>query len=195
MIHGGPRTSLVARRLAAAVGAACLVVATTMATAPRLSAQTEVPPEAVAEVAAELNCPVCQGYTLKDCPLELCAQMRDLIRERLERGESRQQIMDAFVEEYGPQVLNAPPRGGFYSVAWLLPIVALALGVLAVALFLRRTTRPALPVAAGGTDGAPAADSTFLARFERLAAADSQPAGDAGLKEGDAAAAGSNDAE
>lgn len=130
-----------------------------------------VPPEAVAEVARELNCPLCQGYNLQDCPLEVCAQMRDLIAMRLAEGQSKEAIKAAFVADYGPQVLNAPPSRGFFLLAWVLPVLALAAGVLGLGLWMRRgatrsgAVRQADLSASGG--GAPA---DYVEHLERLAA-------------------------
>ena len=49
--------------------------------------------DAVAAIARDLNCPVCEGYNLQECPLVVCAQMREVIRERLAAGQTRQQIV------------------------------------------------------------------------------------------------------
>lgn len=122
-----------------------------------------VSPAAVAAIARDLNCPVCEGYNLEDCPLPLCAQMRDLIRERLAGGETRTEIVAAFVADYGPQVLNAPPATGFFLAAWIMPVVVFALGILGVAALFRR--RPDPPEVAP-TDGA--ADVERLERLERM---------------------------
>lgn len=99
-----------------------------------------VSPQAVAEIARELNCPVCQGYDLQDCPLKVCAQMRDVIRDRLAKGERREDILAGFVAEYGPQVLNAPPREGLYLFAWLLPLFVLMGGAALVWVGWQRST-------------------------------------------------------
>jgi cytochrome c-type biogenesis protein CcmH len=138
---------------------------------PAARAQAEVAPEAVAAIARDLNCPLCQGYTLQDCPLEVCAQMRALIRQRLAAGESRAEIMAAFVDEYGPQVLNAPPRRGPYLLAWLLPLAVLA----GCAVFVwRRARRAAGGTVTGAADAsdrgaAEALTSPYAERLDRLA--------------------------
>jgi cytochrome c-type biogenesis protein CcmH len=132
--------------------------------AARAQPTVEVPPEAVAAIARDLNCPLCQGYTLQDCPLPVCGQMRDLIRVRLAAGDDREAIVAGFVEQYGPGVLNAPPAEGFYLAAWLVPVAVLLLGGAAVAAFARRVARPAAAVerAAG-----PPADG-YREKVERL---------------------------
>ena len=85
-------------------------------------------------LAAELRCPVCQNLSVGDSPSEMATQMRDLIREKLERGESPAQVRAYFVSRYGEWILLAPARRGFNWVAWLLPFGALlgGLGVLGV---------------------------------------------------------------
>lgn len=102
----------------------------------------QVPPEAVAAIARDLNCPLCQGYNLQDCPLIVCAQMRDQIRERLAAGATREEIVESFVVEFGPQVLNTPPTEGFFLAAWILPGLVLLAGFGIVLGVVRRGRRP-----------------------------------------------------
>jgi cytochrome c-type biogenesis protein CcmH len=91
-------------------------------------------------VARELNCPLCQGYTLQDCPLPVCGQMRALIAQRLDAGESKASIKAEFVDEYGPQVLGVPPRSGAGLVAWALPGLVLVVAAGVVATLVARST-------------------------------------------------------
>lgn len=117
------------------------------------AAQLDVQPEDVAAIARTLNCPLCQGYNLQDCPLEVCAQMREVIRQQLAAGATPEQVVAAFVADYGPQVLNAPPRSGFFAAAWLVPVLALVAGAglaLATLLGAGRGTRPHAPAPATG---------------------------------------------
>lgn len=133
---------------------------------------TEVAPEAVAAIARNLNCPLCQGYNLQDCPLVVCAQMRDLIRQQLAAGQSSEQIMAGFVADYGPVVLNAPPTTGVFLTAWVLPGLILLAGAVVVALLLRRMKRAAAPrAAASGFGGDPAVevDPEYASKLELLA--------------------------
>ena len=45
------------------------------------------------------------------------------IDQHLAKGESEQQIVDAFVAEYGSTIYTEPPKKGFGLVAWLMPVV------------------------------------------------------------------------
>jgi cytochrome c-type biogenesis protein CcmH len=120
-----------------AIAAALAVAIVPVLGVERAGAQRAVTSEEVAAVAADLNCPMCQGYTLQECPLEACAELRDSIRESLAAGRTKAEIMAEFEARYGPQVLNAPPRRGFYALAWIVPAAVFACGALALA---RRAT-------------------------------------------------------
>ena len=80
------------------------------------------------EVAKQLNCPTCAGINLADCRTQTCAQWRDQIGDLLQQGYSDEEVLAYFVEQYGPQVLQEPPRSGFTLALWLLPVIALLAG-------------------------------------------------------------------
>lgn len=83
--------------------------------------------EEVSKIGQELKCPVCQNISVADSPSELAGQMRAIIREKLEAGESEQDIVRYFVDRYGEEVLLDPPKDGFTSLVWLVPPVLIAL--------------------------------------------------------------------
>jgi cytochrome c-type biogenesis protein CcmH len=96
------------------------------------------------ELASELRCVVCQNLSVADSPSEMAAQMRAIVRERLAAGDSPEQVREYFVERYGEWILLAPRRRGFNLLVWGFPIAAVAVGLAAVALLLRRWTRRAV---------------------------------------------------
>ena len=84
-----------------------------------------------------LMCPVCPAVTIDQTQVELARQMQRVVREMLAQGASRQQVLDFFVERYGPGVLAVPPKGGFSLLAWILPPVGVLAAVGALFLVLR----------------------------------------------------------
>lgn len=91
-------------------------------------------------IAREVMCPVCQGQTVAESGSALAAQMRAEIRRRLLRGESREQIIAYFVEQFGEAALAAPPRRGVSLLLWVGPVAALLVGAVILARALRRWT-------------------------------------------------------
>lgn len=119
-------------------------------------------------ITARLNCPLCQGQTLNECPLQVCDEMRDLIRQKLLAGESEEQIRAYFVERFGDRVLNEPPRAGFALVGWVVPVVAVLAGVSLLLLALRAMTRPGPRPAAGAAASSPPPPNLPAEYVERL---------------------------
>lgn len=60
-------------------------------------------------------------YTLSNCPSATAEQMRELVKDRLANGESKEFILDYFEKVYGPRILAQPLKKGFYFVAWWFP--------------------------------------------------------------------------
>ena len=80
-------------------------------------------------------------------------EMKKDIRRRLTEGKTRQQILDAYVVEFGERILIEPPARGFKRTLYVLPIVLLVLSAAVLSVIVKRMSRaPAL--AAGPAGGA-----------------------------------------
>lgn len=103
---------------------------------------TPVTEQAVYDVATQLRCVVCQNLSVADSPSEMAHQMRALIRERLAAGDRPEQVIQYFVDRYGEWILLAPRRQGFTLLVWVLPPLAVLVGLGVVAVCVVRWTRP-----------------------------------------------------
>ena len=101
----------------------------------------------VRAIAKELRCPVCEGETVADSNSPVSVQMRGIIRQKLEAGESREQILAYFAASYGEGVLAEPPPRGFTLGVWVAPVLALITGLVIVGAVLRSWYRGSGPVA------------------------------------------------
>ena len=108
-----------------------------------------VPPTAVAseerptqaEVEKEIICPVCTPATLDQSDSPIAQRMEAFIARRIAAGDTKSEIKAKLVEDFGPQVLAAPPRSGFNWLAWLLPLAGLGLGAAVVGVAAWRWSR------------------------------------------------------
>ena len=76
--------------------------------------------------------------------------MRNELMAAISRGDSDSLVEQSFVQKYGPTVLAAPTAKGFDRTAWIVPFVALALGLSIVVLVIRSwKNRPAPAIADG----------------------------------------------
>ena len=74
-------------------------------------------------------------------------RMRQELTAALERGDSDDLVLQAFVQKYGATVLAAPTTTGFNRVAWIMPFAALGVGIFAV-VYVVRLWKSRQPVAA-----------------------------------------------
>ncbi|MBX9456216.1 MAG: cytochrome c-type biogenesis protein CcmH [Rhizobium sp.] len=79
-------------------------------------------------ISAELRCMVCQNQSIDDSNAELAKDLRVLVRERIEAGDSDQQVMDYVVSRYGQFVLLKPPVGMNTILLWGMPVFLLVVG-------------------------------------------------------------------
>jgi cytochrome c-type biogenesis protein CcmH len=136
-------------------------------------AATEARPT-LEELERELICPTC-NTTLAMSNSPVADRMRAFIRERIAAGDTKTEIKEKLVTEFGEEVLAAPPKRGFNVLAWVVPLVGGALGTVALGVLARRWRRgrgesaPADPSANGRAPLDPELERRVdeeLARFE-----------------------------
>lgn len=79
-----------------------------------------------------IRCLVCQGQSIADSDADMAADMRALIRQRIDSGEKPESIRAWLVERYGNWVSYDPPASTITSPLWVLPIVFFIFGVILI---------------------------------------------------------------
>jgi cytochrome c-type biogenesis protein CcmH len=125
-----------------------IVLVTCLAAAAPAAASEQHP--TLAELERELVCPTCKT-TLQMSNAPVAERMRAFIRQRIAAGDTKSEIKDKLVAQFGESVLAAPPARGFNLLAWLVPIAGGLIAVVVVAMLARRWSR--------GRAGAPAGPS------------------------------------
>jgi cytochrome c-type biogenesis protein CcmH len=90
------------------------------------------------DLSRELRCMVCQNQSIDDSEAPLARDLRLLVRERLTKGDSDQQVLSFLVSRYGEFVLLRPPLEWHTLLLWGLPPAALAAGTIGLFIMSRR---------------------------------------------------------
>jgi len=116
----------------------------------------------LAELESEVICPTCHT-TLDQSSSPVANRMRTFIRARIAAGDTKSEIKNALVRDFGEQVLASPPKRGFNLLAWVLPPVAAVAGAVVLAVLAVRWSRRRT-----GTDDAALASAPDAALERRI---------------------------
>lgn len=126
------------------------------------------------ELEESLTCQCGCGLTVHSCNHLTCPSaipLRAEIREQMALGKGKAEILDHFRQTYGELILSSPTTRGFNLLAWVLPFVAVAVGLFFIVFVVRRwvTVQQSRRAANATTPIAdsPAVSSQYQARFEK----------------------------
>ena len=77
------------------------------------------------DISGGVRCMVCQNENIDDSNAPLARDLRLLVRERLKKGDSDDQVRDYLVARYGDFVLLKPPLKPDTLVLWITPALVL----------------------------------------------------------------------
>ena len=89
----------------------------------------------------ELRCPKCQNQNIADSDAPIAMDMREQIFQKLESGESDEQIIEYLVDRYGDFVRYNPPVNSRTLILWYGPAALLLIGFGMVAVIVLRRRR------------------------------------------------------
>ena len=100
-----------------------------------------------------------------------CPTAKGMLQEadqHVAKGETDEQIIQVFAQEFGTTVYAEPPKSGFSLVAWVMPTVYLVLGALVVIFVISRWANKNSETTVGGVPAAAIAPE-LLERARKLA--------------------------
>lgn len=87
-------------------------------------------------------CGTCPHLSVSVCTCSKADEIKAEIKQKIAQGMTEQQIINAFVAEYGQTVLSAPPKSGFNLSVWMIPFLAFVVGGIVLFAFLKNQQRP-----------------------------------------------------
>ncbi|HSL59441.1 MAG TPA: cytochrome c-type biogenesis protein CcmH [Acidimicrobiales bacterium] len=138
-----PRSAPARRRqLVVSWAAAGVVVVVALA----VGLANDAPPtaaERVQQLTREFACPTCDGQAVAESDALVSREIRAEIARRVQVGQPDDEIRGALAAAYGEEFLLTPSAGGASSLVWVLPVVALVVGLaVVVAVVVRSRPRP-----------------------------------------------------
>jgi cytochrome c-type biogenesis protein CcmH len=95
----------------------------------------------VSDISKQLICQCGCGRTLDSHICETQEDMVARIEQKLAEGQSEEETLQFFVDQYGEEVLAAPPKRGFNLTAWLLPFAVILAGGVTIYIALKKWVR------------------------------------------------------
>lgn len=117
------------------------------------------------EVGRQLRCLVCQNQSIFDSNSGLAKDLRVVVRERMDAGDTDAQILDFVSVRFGEYVLLKPRIGTQTYFLWGSPVLLLLIGLLVLVSYHRR--RPKLSAPVELTDEDRTAARKILGNMER----------------------------
>ena len=105
---------------------------------------TVAAPSTTQEVEEALTCQCSCGLTVHSCNHLQCSfavPRKQEIATAIAEGKGKEEILTAYMTQYGEKVLSAPTTTGFNLAAWITPFLALILGGVVVSLISLRWSR------------------------------------------------------
>ena len=141
-------------------GLACLAAVVSAAHIQPLTAQDQddalrgplEPHPAAEEAIARLKSPYCPGLMLEVCTSYTGALLRDSMQTMAREGWTTDELVDWVLANHGEEYLAYPPASGTGLLAWVVPPVAILLGIVAVIMALRYMRRGAPPEKTASTE-------------------------------------------
>ena len=82
----------------------------------------------IREISQNVRCLVCQNQSIDESNSELAKDLKILIKEKLNLGDSDEEIYGFLKERYGDYILLKPPLNLNTVILWFLPFIVLMFG-------------------------------------------------------------------
>ncbi|MFA6267960.1 MAG: cytochrome c-type biogenesis protein [Pseudolabrys sp.] len=100
----------------------------------------------------ELRCMVCQNQSIDDSDAPLARDLRLLVRDRLQKGDTDKQVLEFLVDRYGNFVLLKPPFELQTLLLWALSPLVLLIGIVVLVVMARKRRAVTLDAVALSAD-------------------------------------------
>ena len=94
--------------------------------------------ERVKNLTLELRCMTCQNQSIYDSDAEFSNDIKKIVKQKLQEGESERDIKNFLVERYGEYILFRPLMNNYNIFLWSFPFILLIFGIFFVLIKTKR---------------------------------------------------------
>ena len=84
----------------------------------------------VDSISKNLRCLICQGQSVYDSQSEFAISVKDLIKKKIEEGNSDNDIYEYLKNKYGDWIMYEPELDKKTLLLWILPLILFVFGCL-----------------------------------------------------------------
>ena len=84
------------------------------------------------KISKNLRCLICQGQSVYDSQSDFAISMKLLIKNKIENGESEDQIYDYLKNQYGEWIVYDPEFSKKNLILWIFPLILFIFGGLLI---------------------------------------------------------------
>ena len=85
--------------------------------------------ERVKNLTLELRCMTCQNQSIYDSDAEFSNDIKKIVKQKLQEGESERDIKKFLVERYGEYILFRPLMNNYNIFLWSFPFILVIIGL------------------------------------------------------------------
>jgi cytochrome c-type biogenesis protein CcmH len=118
------------------------------------------------QIETMLMAPCCWSQPVSQHQSQASEDVKQQIRGLLASGKNRQEVLDAFVAQYGQRILVEPPARGFGAVLYGGLLITFLLTASGLVFWVRRASRRRAGVMASVSAGGAPDDAAYAARLD-----------------------------
>ena len=92
------------------------------------------------KITSKLRCMTCQNQTIYDSDADFSLDIKKIIKEKLQNGETEREIIHFFIQRYGEYIIFEPQMNKKNIFLWYFPFIILALSLVFLIFQIRKNS-------------------------------------------------------
>ena len=96
--------------------------------------------EDLKKITSKLRCMTCQNQTIYDSDADFSLDIKKIVGEKLQNGETEKEIIDFLIQRYGEYIVFKPQMSSQNIFWWYFPFIILALSLVFLIFQIRKNS-------------------------------------------------------